>query len=332
VKVLVVAPNWIGDVLMAQPLLRFLKQDPSVELSVLASQWVAPVLEVMPQVDVVIGSELRHGALQWGERRRIARLVRSAGFQRAFVLPNSFKSALIPWLARVPERIGYASEARGGLLTCALPKPGRHVSMSEAYLRLAGAAEALPSPPELSVPPARSAEAREQFGLSAASEVVALCPGAEFGPAKQWPAHHFAQLADLIHASDPGQELVILGSTADRLIAGQIAAASKAPVRVLAGHTSLAEAIALISGARAVVSNDSGLMHIAAALGRPQVALFGSTDPRHTPPRSARAQVLWLHLECSPCFKRVCPLGHLNCLNGIEPASVKAALEIAAAS
>jgi heptosyltransferase-2 len=169
------------------------------------------------------------------------------------------------------------------------------------------------------------------LGLGQGRPVIALCPGAEFGPAKRWPAAHYTRLADLLYSTDPRRELILLGSKADAQTAGEIAAASAAPVRVLAGQTSLDEAIALIAGAQAVVSNDSGLMHIAAALERPQVALFGSSDPRHTPPRSARAQVLWLHLECSPCFKRVCPLGHLNCLNQIAPEEVLRALETALA-
>jgi heptosyltransferase-2 len=330
-KILVVTPNWIGDVLMAQPLLRHIKSDPSTQLTALAPDWVAAVLEAMPEVDAVIRSPLRHGVLEWQARRHLARQIRALDFDRAIILPNSFKSALIPWMARIPERIGYRNEARSVLLSRSLADPGKEIPMIQRYLGLAPGTMGSDLAPRLVVDPKRSAQLFEDLGLGQGRPVIALCPGAEFGPAKRWPAAHYTRLADLLYSTDPRRELILLGSKADAQTAGEIAAASAAPVRVLAGQTSLDEAIALIAGAQAVVSNDSGLMHIAAALERPQVALFGSSDPRHTPPRSARAQVLWLHLECSPCFKRVCPLGHLNCLNQIAPEEVLRALETALA-
>jgi heptosyltransferase-2 len=330
-KILVVTPNWIGDVLMAQPLLRHIKADPSTQLTVLAPEWVAAVLDAMPEVDAVVRSPLRHGVLDWQAQRQLARHIRALDFDRAIILPNSFKSALIPWMARIPERIGYRNEGRAVLLSRSFEDPGKEIPMIQRYLRLVTDATGSDLAPRLVVDPERSAQLFEDLGLGQGRPVIALCPGAEFGPAKRWPAAHYTRLADLLYSADPRRELILLGSKADAQTAGEIAAASAAPVRVLAGQTSLDEAIALIAGAQAVVSNDSGLMHIAAALERPQVALFGSSDPRHTPPRSARAQVLWLHLECSPCFKRVCPLGHLNCLNQIAPEEVLRALETALA-
>ncbi len=329
-KTLVVAPNWIGDALMAQPLLTLLaRADPAQRIVCLAPHWVAPVLEAMPEVDHVIATDLAHGALQWKARRALARAVRAEGFDRAFVLPNSFKSALIPWLARVPRRIGYRGEVRYGLLDRRAAGPDPALAMSARYAALAGMVGvdvALPLPlPRLVVDAASMLDARERFGLGRDTELIALCPGAEYGPAKRWPASHFASLAREILASRADARVLLLGGNGDRAIGEAIVAdlaGATARVHDLCGSTDLAEAIALIATSASVVSNDSGLMHAAAALSRPQVALFGSSDPRHTPPLSPLARTLWLHLDCSPCFERTCPLGHLNCLVGIAPQQV----------
>lgn len=338
---LIVAPNWIGDALMAQPLLTLLKAaEPGQRIVALAPRWVAPVLDAMPEVDETVATDLAHGALQWRARRRFARTVATRGFDRAFVLPNSFKSALIPWLAGIPARIGYRGESRFVVVNRRVDGPDAAHAMRARYAALAVAAgvalpDALPTP-RLAVDPAASIAARERFGLGAATELLALCPGAEFGPAKRWPTGHFATLASRLLVERPDARVVVLGGNGDRAISSAIVAAvrddrSIAPadglrvherVHDLCGETSLAEALALIATAASVVSNDSGLMHVAAALGRPQVALFGSSDPRHTPPLSPHARTLWLHLDCSPCFERTCPLGHLHCLTGISPGQV----------
>ena len=331
-KTLVVAPNWIGDALMAQPLLSLLKSaDASQQIIALAPRWVAPVLEAMPEVDAVIATDLAHGALQWSERRALANDIAAQGFDRAFILPNSFKSALIPWLARIPERIGYRGEARYGLVNRRADGPDASHAMSARYAALAGLvgiAVETPLPmPRLVVDDTAIAAARARFGFDEADSLIALCPGAEYGPAKRWPAEHFASLAQALLSRRPDAHVLLLGGKADRPIADEIVArmtvaSDSARLHNLAGATDLAEAIALIAASAEVVSNDSGLMHVAAALSRPQVAIFGSSDPRHTPPLSARAKTLWLHLDCSPCFERTCPLGHLNCLVGIAPQRV----------
>lgn len=200
--------------------------------------------------------------------------------------------------------------------------------MVEFYARLApdraGDPEHVPDP-VLDRSPERELAARRRFGLGAGNYIV-LAPGAEYGPAKRWPSRHFASLANRIAQQWTGMEIVLLGGPKDREVATEIRALSGMPLRNLCAETSLDEAFALIAQAAGVISNDSGLMHVAAAFTVPQVAVFGSSDPRHTPPRSRRARVLWLHLECSPCFSRQCPLGHTNCLNDIAPASVFAAL------
>jgi heptosyltransferase II len=312
-RILVVAPNWIGDALMAQPLLSRLKQA-GATIEVLAPEWVAAVVRRMPEVERVIAAPLRHGALQLGERWRLGRELKRRGYASAFVLPNSWKSALVPFFAGIPRRVGYVGELRYGLLNST--HKSTHAPMPLHYAGLAGEpGSATLARPHLSVTAEEISETRRRFGL--AQRYVVLCPGAEYGPAKRWP--YFKELAENL-----GGSVVLLGSAKDAEVAAGL------PGLNLMGKTTLDEAIRLIAGAAAVVSNDSGLMHVAAALGRPQVALFGSSSPEHTPPASERARVLWLRLECSPCFARECPLGHFRCMKEITVHQVVAAMEQAA--
>jgi heptosyltransferase-2 len=312
-RILVVAPNWIGDALMAQPLFIRLKHS-GATLEVLAPEWVAPVVRRMPEVDHVIAAPFRHGALQLGERWRLGRELKRRGYDQAIVLPNTWKSALVPFLAGIPLRAGYVGELRYGLLNQTYKKANS--SMPLHYARLfepPGTEPRQPLPqPHLEVTPDEIAQTTRRFGVE--GRYAVFCPGAEYGPAKRWP--YFRELSEKIQAN-----VVLLGSGNDR------AAAADIPGKNLVGKTTLDEAIRLIAGAAVVVSNDSGLMHVAAALGRPQVALFGSSSPEHTPPASGKARVLWLHLECSPCFARECPLGHFRCMKEISVEQVLAAVE-----
>ena len=285
---------------MAQPLLSRLK-DAGAKIEVLAPEWVAAVLRRMPEVDHVISMPYRHGALQLGERWRLSRAIAARGYDRAIVLPNSWKSALVPFLAGIPQRAGYVGELRYGLLNSTLPNSKS--PMPQHYARLAGPLKGALAPPRLAVSTDEIAEAQQRFGI--AGPYAVLCPGAEYGPAKRWP--YFKELAARMPVPS-----VILGSASDREAAAGLGG------KDLVGRTTLDEAIRLIAGAALVVSNDSGLMHVAAALGRPQVALFGSSSPEHTPPASANARVLGLRLECSPCFARECPLGHFRCMKEIS--------------
>ena len=302
---------------MAQPLLaRLREQSPGATIDALAPPWVAPVLRRMPELDEVIEADLRHGALQLAERWRLGRRLRGRAYDRSLVLPNSWKSALVPFLAAIPRRIGYRGEARYGLLNVAHREVPVDAPMALRYARLAeppGAEPTLPLPqPRLRVAPEALAAALRKFGLAA--RYAALCPGAEYGPAKRWP--RFAELAAQL-----ALPTVLLGSAADR------EACAGVPGTNLAGRTTLDEAIEIIAGAAFVVSNDSGLMHVAAALGTPQVALFGSSSPRRTPPQSTRARVVWLGLECSPCYARECPLGHFRCMREMSVERVLAEIE-----
>jgi lipopolysaccharide heptosyltransferase II len=303
-RLLVVAPNRIGDALMAQPLLARLRARlPQARIDVLAPAWVAPVARRMPEAAGVIETPFAHGQLALRERWRLARTLKALGYDQAIVLANTWKSALVPFFADIPIRSGYVGESRYGLLNLLYRRrPGRE-PMALHYARLAekpGTEIALPLPePRLAVDEAAAQATRARFGIEGPYAV--LCPGAEYGPAKRWP--YFAELSQRL-----ALPAVVLGSAQER----DLGAAVKG--RNLAGETTLDEAIELMAGAALVVSNDSGLMHIAAALGRPQVALYGSSSPQHTPPLSARARVIWLGIECSPCYARECPLGHFRCM------------------
>jgi heptosyltransferase II len=332
-RILVIAPNWIGDAVMSQPLLAVIKASyPNAAIDVLATPWVAPVYRACSEVAELIESDLRHGQLQWGVRRTLAAQIKKCDYASCYVLPNSFKSALIPWLAKIPVRIGYQGELRRFLLTetkANSPKTQR-IPMVEHYANLC-TPDTLTRLPHLS-PTASELEAartRLQVAGIQTDSFVVLCPGAEYGPSKRWPAAHFAALAQSVLKEKPNASVVLLGSSSDRAIGDAIVSGAASQGRIFnwCGTPSLDEAIAIISLCSKVVSNDSGLMHIAAALQVPQVAIFGSSDPNHTPPNSAKAIIISLHLPCSPCHQRECPLGHLNCLNQISPERVFAALQ-----
>ena len=327
-RALVIAPNWIGDALMAQPLFsRLVKLHPRIVIDAVAPTWVAPVLERMPEIRDVYATDLAHGKLQLLGRWHLASDLREVGYDAAYILPNSLKSGLIPWLSRIPLRVGYTGENRFGLLNVrhANPPKDKRPPMVQHYAALAYAPGAsvpddLPMP-RLDSDPNEAARVSTRFNLDTRVPLLVFCPGAEYGPAKRWPPEHFAALARMVGQSFPYAQIIALGSQKDSALAQAIAERA-ANVRNLCGQTALGEACALISRASAVVTNDSGLMHVAAALRRPLVALYGSTDPRHTPPLSELAKVQWLHLECSPCFQRECPLGHLNCLRELTPEQV----------
>jgi heptosyltransferase-2 len=325
-RLLIISPNWIGDAVMAQPLLQLLRQQhPDSAIDVLAPGWVAPVWRAMSEVDTVIEAPFRHGALQLRERWTFARQLRQRGYGAAYVLPNTLKFALIPWLAGIPKRVGYRGEMRYGLLNVVhrderqpkRPMVSFYAALAAAPAEVALAPSDLPRP-VLSATPTQQAYALERAGLAAARPLLVFAPGAEFGAAKRWPAAHFAELANTVLNRLPDMQIALLGSGKDRPVCDEIVALAPA-VHNLAGSTSLDQAIALIAASRAVVSNDSGLLHIASALNRPIVALYGPTDPAHAPPFSDVAQSLWLHLECSPCRQRECPLGHHNCMRQMTP-------------
>ncbi len=329
---LVIAPQWIGDAVMTEPLLRRL-QARGEKLTVGALPWVAPVYRAMPQVTEVIELPFAHGGMQWTARRMMARQLRGR-FDVAYVCPNSLKSALLPWWADIPKRVGYTGESRLGLLNVRLPNPSgdERPPMVGFYSALSGETYFENDRPVLTVSPSTAHLVLAKLGLQAQGFYV-FSPGAEYGPAKRWPVYHFAELAKQLPLP-----VVLLGSAKEASLCAEIAAIANVGHTDhcidLSGRTSLDQALSVIANAKALVSNDSGLMHVAAALGMPQVAVFGSSSPLHTPPLSPRATVLWLKqdpfylppLDCAPCFARECPLGHTRCLNDISADRVAALL------
>ncbi|MCA0029554.1 lipopolysaccharide heptosyltransferase II [Mesorhizobium sp. B263B2A] len=320
--ILVIGPRWVGDMVMAQCLFSALKElHPNAAIDVLAPAWAAPLVKRMPEIRQQIDFPLKPGALEFTHRRRFGRLLRDR-YDMAYILPGSWKSALIPFFARIPRRFGHLREMRYGLLTDIVPLPeAAKRRTAQAYFGLAqgGTFRA----PHLTVDAGNQAALLDRFGL-APQQFVALMPGAEFGPAKRWPSESYAGLArDLM---GKGLKVALFGSKNDRDVTAEIASLAPGVVD-LAGQTRLEDAIDLIAAARLAVSNDSGLMHVAAGVGTPIVAVYGSTSPQNTPPLAERRELVWLGLSCSPCHQKICPLGHLNCLKTLEVGQVAAAAE-----
>lgn len=332
-NILIIGPSWVGDMVMAQTLFVCLKrQHPDCQIDVLAPEWSRPLLERMPEVRAALSFPLGHGAFELATRRRIGQELRGR-YDQAILLPNSLKSALVPYFAGIPQRTGWRGEMRFGLLNDirTLDK-ARYPLMIERFMALAyppGAELPKPYPePRLAIDPASRDVALERFGLTLDRPVLALCPGAEFGEAKRWPAEHYAAVADA--RLRQGWQVWLFGSQKDapggEEIREWVTPGFEEDVYNLAGRTSLAEAIDLLSCASAVISNDSGLMHVAAALDRPLVAVYGSTSPGFTPPLASQVEVVRLGLECSPCFDRTCRFGHYDCLRLLQPSLVQEAL------
>ena len=333
-RTLVIAPNWIGDSVMAQPLLQLLKQkNPERAIDVMCPPFVMSVWQAMEEVAEVVEAPFRHGALQMRERWRFANLLRHKFYADAYVLPNALKFALIPWLARIEQRIGYIGESRYSLLNVIHhnkkddPRPmiSFYAALASPPSTMVGQVSDYPRP-RLRVTDQQITRAFDFVGLQPEIPLVVLAPGAEFGSAKRWPAVHFAALANKIKQAHPYAQVALLGSAKDMVICQKIV--SVAPdVRNLAGITKLGDAIGLLAGAQAVVANDSGLLHIAAALNRPVIGLYGPTNPHHAPPMADVAKTLWLSLDCAPCNERRCPLKHRNCMRNLKPEQVWAELK-----
>jgi len=311
--------------IMAQGLYRALKaQNAAGEIDVLAPAWSAGILGRMPEVRRVIDMPVGHGRFGWGARRALGRALRGQ-YQRAIVLPNSWKSALVPWFARIPTRIGFVGEFRYGLLNEARRMDKVAVPRLVDRYRLLAGTDALPLNPQLRVDALAQAASLVRLSLSLDKPVLVLCPGAEYGSAKRWPAANYAALAQKMRTA--GWQVWLFGSEKDASVTAAINQLCDGNCVDLAGKTTLTEVVDLLAAARCVVSNDSGLMHVAAAVGVPLIALYGSSDPGYTPPLSDRARIVSRGLACSPCFKRECPFGHLDCLNGLRPEQVLTEME-----
>jgi heptosyltransferase-2 len=325
-KILVVAPSWVGDSVMAQPLYRRLHEiHGELELHVFAPQWTLPLLARMPEVAKAHLNPFGHGALKLGQRWKTARQLKKERFDQAILLPNSIKSALIPFFAGIRLRTGFIGESRYGLLNDArelnesqLPK------MVQRFCALAEPRNHLPAlpiaHPHLIVNADSQRHTLDSMQLDTSRPIAAFCPGAEYGPAKRWPARHFAELARRFDAA--GFNVWLFGSGKDAEIGEQIREQSGNIAINLCGSTGLDQAIDLLGLADIAICNDSGLMHVVAALNKPLVALYGSSSPDFTPPLSSQAEITTLGLDCSPCFERHCPFGHTDCLEKLAPQQV----------
>lgn len=326
---LIAGPAWVGDMVMAQSLFMQLReQRPDAAIDVLAPGWSLPILARMPEVRAGIELPFGHGEFSFFARRALGRSLRECGYAQAIVLPNSWKSALVPFFAGIPRRTGYARELRHGLLND-LRRLDKTLlkTTPQRFVALAGEAPSAAPPfiprPHLRADTVRGEQRRAVLGLPSGAS-VALIPGAEYGPAKQWPAAYYAELARRLGAD--GIRSWIIGSAKEKALGEEIAAASGGAAINLCGQTSLVDVVDLAGLCKAVICNDSGPMHIAAAAGAAVVAIYGSSTPDHTPPLTERAAIHYLRLSCSPCFERTCPLTHLNCLRRISPEAVRASL------
>lgn len=339
-KILVIGPSWVGDMMMSQSLYRQLKVNwPTATIDVMAPAWCRPLLDRMPEVDQALAMPLGHGALAIGERYRLGKALRAGRYDRAYILPNSFKSALIPWFARIPQRSGWLGEMRYGIVNDArkLDKAAFPL-MVERYVALAQeatqvhSAQDLPSPllrPALSVTEDEKNTTLAQFTLSTERPMIGFCPGAEFGPAKRWPDYHYAALAETLISQ--GYQVLLFGSAKDseagEQIIKQLSDSARLHCHNLAGKTELDQAVMLIACCRAVVSNDSGLMHVAAALDRPLVAVYGPSSPDFTPPLSDKARVIRLITGYQRIRKGDGDQGYHQSLIDITPHRVQSELE-----
>lgn len=333
-SILIIGPSWVGDMMMAQSLFIALKeQAPEINIDVLAPSWCEPILARMPEVRNTIIQPLSHGALGWKVRKSLGHKLRAEHYKQAIVLPNSWKSALIPWFANIPIRTGWRGEIRYGLLNdlrildkSALPL------MVQRFVSLAHQAKSAHIPPDYKSPAllamSLTDSQRSAWGLEKDKPLLALCPGAEFGPAKQWPVAHYATIAT--HYAAIGWQICLLGSSADKETANQICSQTSIDpdtILNLCGETTLTDAIDVLADATAVISNDSGLMHLAAALNKPLVAIYGATSPDFTPPLNSEAKIIQITVDCGPCFQRECPEQHHRCMQDLLPQQVVTQLD-----
>jgi heptosyltransferase-2 len=325
-NILVRATNWVGDAVMSLPALRALRERfPQARIAILAKPWVADLY----RREHVCDSLIPYTAGTWREKFAAARELRLGHFDTAILLQNAFEAAAIAYLAGIPERIGYARDGRSFLLTHSIPVPrGGEIPRHERFyylelLRRAGLLDALPASDSIRLEAASLARAagQDRFRALGLSEIViGLSPGAAYGAAKRWLPERFAEAANRV-AIEQNASVAIFGSASERALCQSVAAAITVPVKNLAGETTLAEFIDLAAACRVYLTNDSGAMHIASALGVPTVAVFGATDDQTTGPSGPLARIVREPVDCSPCLKRECPIDH-RCMTRVSAARV----------
>ena len=325
-RILIVGASWVGDMVMAQSLFITLKQQhPDCQIDVIAPPWTLALLARMPEVSVAIEMPSVRNTLGLMMRIKLGRQLRAYHYDQAILLPNTWKSALTPFFANIPVRTGYVGECRWGLLTDVRRLDKTVLSKTvQRFVALALPATFQGVPdcpaPVFDSNPAHQQQLIAQYQLPTDRKVLALCAGAEYGEAKRWPVSHYAAVAR--QKISEGWQVWILGSPKDTAAAAEINRLADNGCIDFSGKTSMTDAIDLLSLADVVVSNDSGLMHVASALNKKLIAVYGSSDPNFTPPLSDNAKIIYLGLPCSPCFKRDCPLGHTRCLTDITPEQV----------
>jgi heptosyltransferase-2 len=329
-KILVIAPSWVGDMVMAQSLFITLKQQyPNCQIDVVAPSWTLALTQAMPEVSQGFVMSAKRGKLGLLERIKLGKSLRQYHYDQAILLPNTWKSALIPFFANIPKRTGYIGECRWGLLND-IRRLNKNVLTKTVQRFVALAApstiNSLPicPTPVFKIKPDRQQQLIQQYHLPENQKILALCAGAEYGEAKRWPVSHYAQVAR--DKLNNGWQVWLFGSAKDQAVANEINQLTDNRCVDFSGKTSITEAVDLLSLANVVISNDSGLMHVASALNKNLIAIYGSSDPNFTPPLSDKAKILYLGLSCSPCFKRECPLGHTRCLTDITADHVIAQL------
>lgn len=330
-KILIIGPAWIGDMVMAQSLFKLLKQlHPSATIDVLAPAWTFSLLSCMPEVSEAIAMPLKHGEFNLRMRYQIGKTLRARQYDQAIVLQNSFKSALIPWFANIPKRTGWLGECRYILLNDArrLDKK-RYPLMIEQFMALGLPPHAaLPKVypyPEFMVSENAKAAVLAKLAIKVTRPVLALGSGAAFGSAKRWPEEYFAEVAR--HKIAEGWDVWLFGAEGDKPITNKIMQLTNNGCVEVAGRTELSDTLALLAHVSGVITNDSGLMHMASALKKPVIAIYGPTSPLFTPPLSEQAKVLQLKLDCQPCFARECPLKHHRCMRDLMPLTVLSAMQ-----
>lgn len=324
-RILVIAPSWVGDMVMAQSLFIALKkQHPDCQIDVVAPSWTLALTQNMPEVSQAFVMSTTRGKLGLLERIKLGKSLRQYRYDQAILLPNTWKSALIPFFANIPKRTGYLGECRWGLLNDIhrLDKTILTKTVQRFVALAYPDSNNIPTcpTPVFSINKNHQQQLIQQYGLNTEQKILALCAGAEYGAAKRWSASHYAAVAK--QKLSEGWQVWLFGSAKDQAVANEINQLTNNACVDFCGKTSISQAVDLLALADTVVSNDSGLMHVASALDKNLIAIYGSSDPNFTPPLSDKAKIISLNLECSPCFKRECPFGHTRCLSDIQPEQI----------
>ena len=322
-KVLIVAPAWIGDLIISSAFINALKKsNTDLQIDLLINENLSDIAALLPNITNIINSKTTHGKLSLFYRLQLGLELRKNNYSKSYILTNSLKSAIIPFVAGIKDRISYLGEYRYGLVNRIIKKIDRKKGMVNRYLNILHTEYTTDLQPSFDIGDSQK-KIEEKYSIN--TKYVVICPDAEYGPAKKWPAHNWVNLASNLI---PNYQVVFVGL--DTSIKNKInSLESTNNIINLIGKTNLKDAVEVLSNAECVVSNDSGLMHLSSAVNTPIVGIYGSSSPRYTPPlcEASRHEIIYKDLDCSPCFKRSCPLGHTNCLNYITVDTVLSSIE-----